>query len=113
VWSFCGNQLSFNKIKFFKHFCFIFQSVHDEDDVVIDTRSSSRNSDVISIQDEYRESDVIDVVSVRFYLVQTYFTTITKQVIQLILIMLVRTDVCVRMVFVWEETGVPGGNPPV
>ena len=27
--------------------------------------------------------------------------------------MLVGTDVCVRMVFVWEETGVPGGNPPV
>ena len=42
-----------------------------------------------------------------------YFTTITKQVIQLILIMLVGTDVCVRMVFVWEETGVPRGNPPV
>ena len=42
-----------------------------------------------------------------------YFTTITKQVIQLILIMLVGTDVCVRMVFVWAETGVPGGNPLV
>ena len=42
-----------------------------------------------------------------------YFTTITKQVIQLILIMLVGTDVCVRMVFVWEETGVPGETPPV
>ena len=27
--------------------------------------------------------------------------------------MLIRTDVCVRMVFVWEETGVPGGNSPV
>ena len=27
--------------------------------------------------------------------------------------MLVGTDVCVRMVFAWEETGVPGGNPPV
>jgi len=27
--------------------------------------------------------------------------------------MLVGTDDCVRMVFVWEETGVPGGNPPV
>ena len=27
--------------------------------------------------------------------------------------MLVGTDVCVGMVFVWEETGVPGGNPPV
>ena len=26
--------------------------------------------------------------------------------------MLVGTDICVRMVFVWEETGVPGGNPP-
>ena len=42
-----------------------------------------------------------------------YFTTITKQAIQLILIMLVGTDVCVRMFLVWEETGVPGGNPPV
>jgi len=42
-----------------------------------------------------------------------YFTTITKQVIQLLLIMLVGTDVCVRMVFVWEETGVPGEIPPV
>ena len=27
--------------------------------------------------------------------------------------MLVDTDVFVPMVFVWEETGVPGGNPPV
>ena len=27
--------------------------------------------------------------------------------------MLVGTDVCVRVVFVWEETGIPGGNPPV
>ena len=27
--------------------------------------------------------------------------------------MLVGKDVCVRMVLVWEETGVPGGNPPV
>jgi len=42
-----------------------------------------------------------------------YFTTITKQVIQLILIMLVGTGICVRMVFVCEETGVLGGNPPV
>ena len=32
-----------------------------------------------------------------------FFKTITKQVIQLILIMLVGTDVCVRMVFVWED----------
>jgi len=37
-----------------------------------------------------------------------YFTTIRKQVKQLILIMLVGTDVYVRMVFVWEETGVHG-----
>jgi len=29
---------------------------------------------------------------------------ITKQVIHLILIMLVGTDICVWMVFVWEET---------
>jgi len=42
-----------------------------------------------------------------------YFTTIRKQVIQLILIMLVGTDVCVPVVFVLEETGVPGGNQPV
>ena len=34
-----------------------------------------------------------------------YFTT--KQVIQLILIMFVGTDVCVRMVFVWEEPECP------
>ena len=27
--------------------------------------------------------------------------------------MLVGTDVYVRMVFVWNETGVPGGNTPV
>ena len=27
--------------------------------------------------------------------------------------MLVGTDVCVRKVFVWEETGAPGANPPV
>ena len=41
----------------------------------------------------------------KLYLLFYYlFTTITKQVIQLILIMLVGTDVCVQMVFVWEET---------
>ena len=27
--------------------------------------------------------------------------------------MLVGTDVCILVVFVWEETGAPGGNPPV
>ena len=27
--------------------------------------------------------------------------------------MLVGTDVCVPVIFVCEETGVPGGNPPV
>ena len=47
------------------------------------------------------------------YLNFIYFTTITKQIIQLVLIMLVGTDVCVLVVFVCEETGVPGGNPPV
>ena len=26
---------------------------------------------------------------------------------------LVGNDVCVPVVFVWEETGVPGGNTPV
>jgi len=40
-------------------------------------------------------------------------TTITKQFIQLILIMLVGNDICVPLVFVWEKTGVPGGNSPV
>ena len=50
---------------------------------------------------------------IRIFLNFIYFTTITKQVIQLILIMLVGTDVCVWMVFVWEEIEVPGGNPPV
>ena len=33
--------------------------------------------------------------------------------IQLILIMLVGTDDCVCVVFAWEETAVPGDNPPV
>jgi len=33
-----------------------------------------------------------------------YFTTITKQVLQLILIMLVGTDVCIWVVSMWEET---------
>jgi len=36
-----------------------------------------------------------------------YFTTITKQVIQLTLIMLVGTDVCVQMVFVWGKPEYP------
>ena len=27
--------------------------------------------------------------------------------------MLIGTDVCVRMVFMWEEIVMPGGNPPV
>ena len=30
--------------------------------------------------------------------------------VQLITVMLVGTDVCVRVVFVWEETGVRRGN---
>ena len=34
-----------------------------------------------------------------------------KQVIQLILITLVGPDVSARGVFVWEETGEPGGKP--
>ena len=41
------------------------------------------------------------------------FTTITKQVVQLVLIMLVGTNDCVRLISVWEESGVPGENPPV
>ena len=40
-----------------------------------------------------------------------YFAMIMKQVIQLILIMLVGTDDCVCVVFLWEETDVtPRGN---
>jgi len=48
-----------------------------------------------------------------FFKIITLFDNDYEQVIQLILIMLVGTDVGVRMVFVWEDTGVPGGNPPV
>jgi len=40
----------------------------------------------------------------------SYYTTITNQVIQLVLVMLVGTHICVSVVFVWEETRVPGGN---
>ena len=35
------------------------------------------------------------------------------KVMQLILIMLIGIDVCDRMVFLWEETGVPRWDPPV
>ena len=42
-----------------------------------------------------------------------FYNDYEKQVIQLKLIILVGTDVCVGMVFVLEETVVPGGNPPV
>jgi len=35
-------------------------------------------------------------------LIFIYFTTITKQVIQRLLIMLIGTDVCILMVFVWK-----------
>ena len=49
----------------------------------------------------------------RYNWLDNYFTTIMKQVTQLTLIMLVDTDVCVPVVFEWEKTGVPGGNPPV
>ena len=64
----------------------------------------------------YRQTLVIytDIhISETFNLFLLYLTTITKQVLQLILIMLIGTDVCVHTVFVWGETGVPGGNPPV
>jgi len=40
-------------------------------------------------------------------------TLITKQV-HLTYINYARWhDVCIRIVFLWKETGVPGGNPPV
>ena len=68
---------------------------------------------VCNIIRRIKSDNTYSVVVVVAVLNLIYFTTITKQVIQLILIMLVGTDVCVRMVFVWEETGVPGGNPPV
>jgi len=48
-----------------------------------------------------------------YFLDFIYFRKITKQVIQLILIMLVGTNIGVPIAFVWEETGVPVGNPPV
>ena len=54
-----------------------------------------------------------DIMPFSFFLNFIYFATIKKQVIQLILTMLVGTDVCVQMVFMWEETGVPGRNPLV
>ena len=53
---------------------------------------------------------ILSLVKGAFYF-KTLFTTITKQVLRLILI--VGNDVCVRMVFVWQETGVPEGIPPV
>ena len=68
---------------------------------------------VCNIIRRIKSDNTYSVVVVVAVLNLIYFTTITKQVIQLILIMLVGTDVCVRMVFAWEETGVPGGNPPV
>lgn len=40
-----------------------------------------------------------------------YFTSITKQVIQLMKITLDGPDVSARGVLVWEETGVPWENP--
>ena len=48
-----------------------------------------------------------DTVTLSIY---SFFTTIMKQVVQLILIMLFGTDVCVQVVCVWEETGVLEGN---
>ena len=39
------------------------------------------------------------------------YTTITKQVIQLLSIMLAGTDVYVSVVSVWGKPGLPGGNP--
>ena len=50
------------------------------------------------------ETNQTSFVNKAFFLNFIYFTTITKQVLQLILIMLIGTDVCIRMVFVWEET---------
>jgi len=50
------------------------------------------------------ETNQTSFVNKAFFLNFIYFTTITKQVLQLILIMLIGTDVCVRMVFVWEVT---------
>jgi len=40
-----------------------------------------------------------------------YFTTINKQVIQLIQILPVGSNDVAKVLFVWEETGVPGENP--
>ena len=43
------------------------------------------------------------IVLIYFLLNFIYFTTITRQVIQLILIMLVGTDVCTRLTLVYEK----------
>lgn len=42
-----------------------------------------------------------------------YFKTIAKQVLQLLLISIVGTDVSVKGSLIWEEAGVPGKNPRV
>ena len=41
------------------------------------------------------------------------YLTITKHITQLILIMLVGSNVCVCVILLWEKTGVPGWNPNV
>ena len=62
---------------------------------------------VCNIIRRIKSDNTYSVVVVVAVLNLIYFTTITKPVIQLILIMHGGTDVCVRMVFVWEKTGVP------
>ena len=53
------------------------------------------------------------MLSITFFSYFKHVYILQRNKLYMILIMLLFTDVCVRMVFVWEETGVPGGNPPV
>ena len=59
----------------------------------------------------YQYCPLIDY-GLAFLTLSIYFTKITKQVIQLILIIFVRTDVYIPSVFVWEETEQSGFNSP-
>lgn len=43
----------------------------------------------------------------------TYFTTINKEILQLILMLFISSDISVKRQLMWEETRVPGENPRV
>ena len=68
---------------------------------------------LVSICDATESGESLTLWAFKLYLNFIYFTTITIQVIQLILTTLVGTDVCFLMVFLCKETGIPEGNPLV